>query len=106
VSTATATADRDRVHPLSLQIGRAVHRLREREGWPLPELAGRAGMSVAMLSALENGRRNFTVPMLDKLAAALDVELRVLFPPRPCPRCKGRPRKGWICGRCDEGRPA
>jgi transcriptional regulator with XRE-family HTH domain len=57
---------------------------RTRAGLQLAELADRAGMSQALLSDLERGRRLPTLPTLDSLARALDTTavnlLRDLYP--------------------------
>ena len=46
-----------------------VRRLRDRAGWSQHRLAGEAGMSACMVNFLEAGQRNFTLPMLERVAA-------------------------------------
>jgi transcriptional regulator with XRE-family HTH domain len=61
-------------------VGREVKRLREARGWSQTRLAAEAGMSVSGVSMIESGHRNLTTTTLAKLAGALGVEVRDLFP--------------------------
>jgi|SRR5215207_10584372 transcriptional regulator with XRE-family HTH domain len=61
-------------------VGREVKRLREARGWSQTRLAGEAGMSASGVSMIENGHRNLSTETLAKLAKALGVEVRDLFP--------------------------
>jgi transcriptional regulator with XRE-family HTH domain len=61
-------------------VGREVKRLREAKGWSQTKLAAEAGMSVSGISMIENGHRNLSTITLAKLARALGVEVRDLFP--------------------------
>ncbi len=61
-------------------IGRQVRRLREAKGWSQTRLAVEANMSVSGISMIENGHRNLSTVTLAKLAEALGVEVRDLFP--------------------------
>ena len=61
-------------------VGREVKRLREGKGWSQTGLAVEAGMSVSGISMIENGHRNLSTTTLAKLAGALGVEVRDLFP--------------------------
>jgi transcriptional regulator with XRE-family HTH domain len=61
-------------------VGREVRRLREALGWSQTRLAVEAGMSVSGISMIENGHRNLSTVTLAKLAEALGVEVRDLFP--------------------------
>lgn len=56
------------IHP-----GFKVCERRLQKGWTQAELAERAGIAQANLSNIEKGKRDFTVSMLFRLAAALDV---------------------------------
>ena len=54
------------------------------------ELAEKLGVSEVTLSRASNG--NTSLPLLEKIAAALDVEVSELFAPKPtntiiCPKC-------------------
>jgi transcriptional regulator with XRE-family HTH domain len=59
-------------------IGRAVRALREQRGLTLEQLAPLAGISYQYLSGLENGRQNFSIRVLDALAAVLRLPLPAL----------------------------
>jgi transcriptional regulator with XRE-family HTH domain len=61
-------------------VGREVKRLREAKGWSQTKLAVEAGMSVSGISMIENGHRNLSTTTLAKLAEALGVGVRELFP--------------------------
>lgn len=52
-------------------VGRNVRLERERLSLPQDELAHRAGIHVTYLSGVENGRRNITLNVLERLARAL-----------------------------------
>ncbi len=60
-------------------VGHNIRRERERLGLPQDELAHRAGIHVTYLSGVENGRRNITVNVLERIAHALGVpEVRLV----------------------------
>lgn len=54
-------------------VGHNIRQERERLGLPQDELAHRAEIHVTYLSGVENGRRNITLGVLERLAAALGV---------------------------------
>jgi transcriptional regulator with XRE-family HTH domain len=54
-------------------IGRMVRLLRESAGLSQENLAEHAGMTYQYLSAVENGKENFTIGMLESIAAALGL---------------------------------
>ncbi|GAB2834834.1 XRE family transcriptional regulator [Actinocorallia aurea] len=60
-------------------IGRRIRALRGVRGLSLSELAQRAGVGKATLSALEAGTRNPTIETLYAIAAQLDVPLAALL---------------------------
>ncbi len=64
-----------------------VRRLREEKGWGQKELAYHAGLSQSVISEIETGKRSPSARTMRKLAAALEVEVRALFPldQRPLP---------------------
>jgi DNA-binding XRE family transcriptional regulator len=53
--------------------------LRESRGMTTRGLAREAGVSTETINAIEHGRRQPTVTTLDKLARALDVEVKDFF---------------------------
>lgn len=60
-------------------VGPAVRALRERAGFSQEELADRAGLDRTYVSGIERGRRNPSVKSLQRVVAALDTSLDVLF---------------------------
>lgn len=56
-----------------------VRELRKQKGWTQDELESRSGVDAAMISLIENGKRNPTVTTLKKLADALDVRITEVF---------------------------
>jgi transcriptional regulator with XRE-family HTH domain len=66
-------------------VGRQVKKLREDKGWSQTRLAVEAGMSVSGISMIENAHRNLSTATLAKLAEALEVEVRDLFPLEQAP---------------------
>ena len=54
---------------------------REQRGYSVRELAKRAGVGFVTVSRIENGHMSPTVTMLEKLAKALEIDVRDFFPP-------------------------
>lgn len=54
-------------------VGRNIRAKREQLGLAQDELAHRAEIHVTYLSGVENGRRNITLAVLERIAAALGV---------------------------------
>jgi DNA-binding XRE family transcriptional regulator len=65
----------------ALLLGQMVHDRRTELAMTQAELARRAGMTQPQLSRLESGGATPTVPLLARLAAALDAELDIAFRP-------------------------
>jgi DNA-binding XRE family transcriptional regulator len=65
---------------LDLDLGRAVRELR---GWSQAQLAHAAEMTQSAVARFEAGGTVPTLPVLERLARALDVELSVRFTRRP-----------------------
>ena len=63
-------------------IGQAVRERRLALGLSQAEVAARAGMTQPALSRLEAGGVIPTIPLLDRISAALDAELIVQIAPR------------------------
>ncbi len=68
---------------LAFELGRAVRELRERHGWSQAELAEAASMTQSAVARFEAGGTVPTLPVLERLARALDVQLAVGFAPKP-----------------------
>ncbi|MFE9652472.1 multiprotein-bridging factor 1 family protein [Micromonospora sp. NPDC006431] len=67
---------------LAFELGRAVRDLRERRGWSQAQLAKESGMTKSAVARFEADGTVPTLPVLERLAAALDVSLSVSFEPR------------------------
>ncbi len=59
-------------------IGRTIRQLRESSGLSQEKLAERAGITYQYLSAIENGKENFTVGILETITKALGNEVPML----------------------------
>ena len=66
----------------SFLLGRLVYERRMELGLSQVELAERADMTQPQLSRLEGGGVTPTIPLLERLAAALEVDLVIDFAPR------------------------
>lgn len=73
-SEAGAEAEAEPATPLS-EIGAALRRLRMQRGLRQYEAADAAGVTKAMLSAYETGKRRPSLKTLDRLLAAMDAHL-------------------------------
>ena len=62
-------------------FGRNVRRARKDKGWTQEQLAFEASVKRAYLSEIENGQRNVSLDVVEKLAKALDVPPDVLMVP-------------------------
>ncbi|GAA0476123.1 hypothetical protein Ade02nite_42470 [Paractinoplanes deccanensis] len=67
---------------LAFELGRSVRELRERRGWSQTQLAKESGMTQSAVARFEAGGTVPTLMVLERLAAALDVSLKVGFEPR------------------------
>lgn len=63
-------------------LGRMVYERRQELGLSQSELAERAEMTQPQLSRLEGGGVTPTIPLLERLAGALEVDLVIDFAPR------------------------
>lgn len=68
------------VPDIRVRFGRRLRSLREERGLSQEELAFRAGLHRTYVSSAERGERNVSLVNLDKLASALEVNLRDLVP--------------------------
>jgi transcriptional regulator with XRE-family HTH domain len=60
-------------------LGSAVRSIRKERGWSLKDASERTGLSVSMLSKVENGQRSLTYDKLIRLAGSLSVDISRLF---------------------------
>jgi transcriptional regulator with XRE-family HTH domain len=66
-------------------VGQEIRRLREERGWSQAKLGVLSGVGPAGVSQIETGRRNPSAGTLQRIADALEVEVRDLFPKAPAP---------------------
>jgi len=67
---------------LAIELGRTVRQLREQHGWSQTQLAGAAGMTQSAVARFEAGGTVPSLPVLNRLAQALDADLTVNVTPR------------------------
>jgi ribosome-binding protein aMBF1 (putative translation factor) len=67
---------------LAFELGAAVRVLREQRGWSQAQLAQASGMTQSAVARFEAGGTTPTLPVLERLARALDMDLAVEFRPR------------------------
>jgi ribosome-binding protein aMBF1 (putative translation factor) len=68
---------------LAFELGRMVRALREQRGWSQTQLARTAGMTQPAVARFESGGTVPTLPVLERLAHALEADLVVQMRPRP-----------------------
>lgn len=56
-------------------IGETVRQFRRSRRWSIEHLAERAEVSYQYLCEIENGKRNFSIVVLDRIARALELTL-------------------------------
>lgn len=64
---------------LALRIGKKLKKLREERGWTLEKFAYENDVSKGYISDIEAGKRLPSLKMLNKIANALDVDIKELF---------------------------
>lgn len=67
---------------LAIELGASVRALREGQGWSQSELARRAGMTQPAVARFESGGTVPTIPVLERLAHALEADLVIRVDPR------------------------
>jgi len=75
-----------------IRMGVLLRSWRERRGFSLRQLAERAGVSYVTIARIEADKLSPTVMTLEKLAAALNITVRDMFPATA--RRTRRTRKG------------
>ncbi len=68
---------------LAFELGAAVRELRRARGWSQAELASAAGMTQSAVARFEAGGTVPTLPVLGRIAQALDADLTVRVEARP-----------------------
>lgn len=67
---------------LAFELGRAVREMREQRGWTQTQLARASGLTQPAVARFEAGGTVPTIPVLERLANALEAELVVRLAPR------------------------
>lgn len=67
---------------LAYELGRSIRALREERGWSQTRLAEAASMTQSAVARFEAGGTVPTLPVLERLAHALDADLDVRLTPR------------------------
>ena len=67
---------------LALELGGGVRELRLKRGWSQADLASAAGMTQSAVARFEAGGTVPTLPVLGRIAQALDADLTVRVEPR------------------------
>ncbi|MGI5491211.1 helix-turn-helix domain-containing protein [Microtetraspora malaysiensis] len=67
---------------LAFELGRTVRQMREALGWSQSELARAAEMTQSAVARFEAGGTVPTLPVLERLARALNADLQVRITPR------------------------
>ncbi|HJP74243.1 MAG TPA: helix-turn-helix transcriptional regulator [Pseudonocardiaceae bacterium] len=62
-------------------MGAEIRTLREQRGWSQTELARRAGMTQSAMARFEAGGTTPTLPVLERVAGALEMRLSIAFAP-------------------------
>ncbi len=61
------------------QLGKRIVYLRNKKGWSQLDLALESNINKNYICDLENGRRNPSLKILERLAIALEIDLESLF---------------------------
>jgi HTH-type transcriptional regulator/antitoxin HipB len=69
---------------LRFKLAEAVRSRREELGWSQRQLAERAGMTQPGVARFEAGGTTPTIPVLERLASALGLQLTVALDPQEC----------------------
>ena len=60
-------------------LGKRIEHLRKKKGWSHLELSLESGVNKNYICDLENGRRNPSLEILEKISIALNITLEELF---------------------------
>jgi transcriptional regulator with XRE-family HTH domain len=61
------------------KFGLRIREIRNQQGLSQLELAERSGLNRSYVSGIEQGKRNVSLEVMEKLARALGVEIKDLF---------------------------
>ncbi|TXE13735.1 helix-turn-helix domain-containing protein [Algoriphagus aquimarinus] len=60
-------------------FGQKVNALRKGKGLSQEDLSEKSGINRPYISAIEQGKRNVSLEVMEKLAEALEIHIKVLF---------------------------
>ncbi len=63
-----------------LRLARKIHKIRKEKGWTQEKLAERVGVSTTYIGYIEIGARIPNLKMIYKIANALGVKVKDIFP--------------------------
>lgn len=75
----TKISNMDSMGYVTLSIGNKVKELRKKSSATLGELSQKSGVSIAMLSKIENGRVFPTLPTLIQIITSMDIDINEFF---------------------------
>jgi transcriptional regulator with XRE-family HTH domain len=61
------------------KFGQRVKTLRKEKGMSQEELAEKSGLNRPYISAIEQGKRNVSLEVMDKLAEAIGIDIKGFF---------------------------
>ncbi|WP_353051405.1 helix-turn-helix transcriptional regulator [Herbidospora sp. NBRC 101105] len=67
---------------IAYELGKTVRAMREERGWSQSDLAAGAAMTQSAVARFEAGGTVPTIPVLERLARALDADVKVRLTPR------------------------
>lgn len=72
---------KNRKHTMSLQenLGRTIVRLRREKGFSQESFANEAGIDRRYMSDIENGKRNISIDILERICNKLGMKMSELF---------------------------
>lgn len=65
-----------------MEVARAICRARAEQGLTQADIAERTGMNQSEISRIENGTRNVSIKLLQRLADGLGMTLKISFEPK------------------------
>lgn len=71
-------------------VGHRIQSLRLERGWTQEQLAEYADLHVSYVSTLEEGKKNPSIEVINRLASAFQLSLSDFFSPAPQTRCEIR----------------
>jgi ribosome-binding protein aMBF1 (putative translation factor) len=74
---------------LAYELGRTVREMREARGWTQTKLADESGMTQPAVARFEAGGTVPTIPLLERIARALEADLVVRFEQGRLAACSG-----------------